>query len=405
MSVLSHYGLAVDLGTTTIEVLFDNLDTGEVVRYTILNPQYKYGKDIVSRIRSAENGRLPEMQKAVVDALNELTAYLVADKRIVKIPRMTVCGNSVMTHILAGVDPSGMARAPYMPKFTDLRFLRGKEIGLKDVEEVVLLPAVSAFVGSDAVAGYAAATNEKSEGATLLVDLGTNGEMIVDNGAGEIFCTSVAAGPTFEGGGIECGRGASDGAIKNIVYYKGELRFETIGSQIKGLSGSALVDAVAILLRLRILDRDGRLSGYAKAPFQDQLRGDRFYLTENVYLSQKDIRSFQTSKSAVYSGIVALIEKAGLDMIDIRRVDIAGALGHNLDLANAIATGLFPRQFGRCISLQGNASARGALACLRSEKFIETCLLISKKAKTVELATDPFFQKEFIANMDFFAAK
>jgi len=386
------YGVAVDIGTTTVVLYFLELLTGRLEKIaSLLNPQAAYGADVISRItwcQSNETGLL-ELQKAIVGALNgEIRKFVAARKMSAEnIERVIITGNTTMLHIFLGEDPVPIALAPFRPRFTNSQRRTGAATGLavNAEAEVVTLPALSAFVGADIIAGLAALNvREKNY---LFTDIGTNGEMALVTGD-EIIACAAAAGPAFEGASLTCGMNARTGAVSSFSR-PGEYR--VIGNtEPLGICGSGIVDIVAWLTANGIVDE----TGYMR---------DDFIVDSgnNVRVTQKDIREIQLAKSAIYSGIKILVTRRDLKFSDIDTLFLAGGFGNYISIDSALQIGLVPKELTGRIYPVGNSAGIGALQYLKSREFIRRTHEIIARASYLELSDDEDFPVEFAMNMEF----
>lgn len=374
-------GLAVDIGTTTVAASLLKKD-GSVVSASRLNPQSTYGADVISRIEACKNSALNELTSLVRSCIKELEQELDPEGEA---EEAVISGNTTMLHLFCGLSPETMGVSPFTPLFTDVRRFTGEELGLK-AEKVTVLPSVSAFVGSDIVAGVYALGLHKANGKHLLADLGTNGELVFSD-SGRLYCTSTAAGPALEGACIECGTGGISGAIDRVFSDSGKISFTTVnGAPPVGICGAGLTDAVALLVKEGLLDESGFLE-------------NELVLCENVYISQKDIRQFQLAKSAVYSGIETLAEAVGTQPGNIDSLLIAGGLGCYINPESAFTAGLLPR--AKKVKAVGNTSLQGALMCIADSEAVEEMSRISKSCTLVDLGGNPKFSDRFMDNMYF----
>lgn len=393
----SGYGIALDIGTTTLAFYLMDLGSGgEIGSYSCLNPQGVYGADVISRISACGDGKLSDLNRLIKDKVNEAIGLLTQKNGVSKIDKMTVCGNTTMLHLFAGEDPSPMGYYPFTPVFTETRKYKGSELGIS-ADEVILLPSIAAYVGSDIVAGIVS-TRMSEGGNNLLIDIGTNGEIALHTG-GRLYCASTAAGPALEGANITCGMGGVAGAIDSAGLKEGKPGYTVIGNgKPKGICGSGLIDLMAILLELKVIDETG---AFDEGTVLENVRDDKFYITDDIFISQQDVREFQLAKSAICAGIKALCAKAGLDLKDIDKAFVAGGLGYYIDYKNAIRTGLMPGQLDGKIEVVGNSAGAGAKICLLSSKGLELCGRISKSCENVELSAEPVFMEEYVNNMGF----
>lgn len=378
------YGLAVDIGTTTLALYFVELSTGRTVKTaSCLNPQQAFGADVISRIVSASEHGAAVLCDAVRKAIiNEAQTFL-REYSLPRLNKTTITGNTVMLHLFAGKDVSSFGYAPYTPLFLDTQTLTDDPI-CAILGRVTLLPSVSSFVGADVVCG--ALVTELSEKTALFVDLGTNGEIMLSHN-GKLYSTSVAAGPAFEGADIECGKGGVSGAICKVS----EEGFSTVdGAAANGICGSGLIDAVAMLLRLGVIDETGAFDS-----------GDRYDITASVYLTQKDVRKFQLAKSAVRSGMEILLKRANLTSADVDALYVAGGMGYYIDKENGTQVGLFPPALKQKLQAVGNTAGLGAKRCLLSPAALRRAEEIAASAMTIDLSKDPDFTDAFAENMFF----
>lgn len=391
------FGLAVDLGTTTIAVELVDLRTGKVAdRAAAVNAQASYGADVVSRITFAfENpDNLRRLRAAVVQLINDLVGAMC---RRTGVPRhriydAVVAGNTAMNHILCGVAVDSLALAPFHAVFSTLPPLPAAEIGLAlhPQARVYISPNIKSFVGGDITAGLVASDFALAPGHGLFIDLGTNGEIVLKKGT-EFVATSTAAGPAFEGMNISCGMLAVPGAIYRAEWENG-LKFQTIDDlPPQGVCGTGLIDILAGALARGLLGRDGRILGPEK----------RLRLTDRLSLTQQDVRDVQLAVGAVRSGVHLMLREFRLGPADLDRIFVAGAFGSSLDLANAVALGLLPDVPLDKIAFIGNSSLAGARLFLVSRPARTVAETLSAKVGHVSLATRPDFQDEFVRALEF----
>lgn len=393
------FGIALDLGTTTVAAYLLDLRSGrEIDRTSGQNRQISFGADVITRIKKASEGALTNLQKTIVLQINEMIAGFRKKNNFPGIKKMVIAGNTTMLHILAKADPSPLGVAPYRARFLDRKIFKGEVLGL-DAEEVVLLPAVSAFIGGDIVSGLLACDVYRRDENILFCDFGTNGEIILKTKAG-IFGTSTAAGPAFEGARIDCGMAGITGAAAKIEAEAGELKIHTIGDgELKGICGSGLVDLIYLLLKEGVIDETGAFVPESSSPLAGRLWGDKFHLSEDVYLSQRDIREFQLAKSAIASGIRILIDESGLGADEIDIACLAGGFGFYINKENAIGLGLLPESLKEKTLSVGNSSGLGAKMALTNPAHLEECDLLARSVQVVELANNQKFSEHFMDNM------
>lgn len=382
------YGLAVDIGTTTVAYALCDLKSGAILRKDAeLNRQASFGADVISRIMSAEAGNAQLLAEAVRGQIAETAARFLRELSLSALKKIVVCGNTTMLHLFCGEDVSGIGRYPFTPVFTEFRCLPGASLGLPMAEEVQLLPSVSAYVGADIVAGAVAAGLDRED--AFLVDIGTNGEMFARAG-GKYLCTSTAAGPCFEGANIECGTGGIAGAIDSVRMEGGKPVFTTIGGKEPcGICGAGLVDALAVMLETGAIDESGAFE-----------EGDRFVVGGGVYISQKDVRNYQLAKSAICAGIRILAARAGLELSEMK-LYIAGGFGFYLNGENARKTGLLPTEGAANQKVIGNAALAGTRMCMLSRAALGRAKKLAAEAQYIDLSADSEFMDAYIENMTF----
>lgn len=393
------YGVAVDIGTTTIVLYLVNLASGNIIdAKSELNRQAVFGGDVLSRIRAAEEGKLARLTEIVRNQINSAIDKFLTKHTIKEIEKTVISGNTTMLHLLYGANPSPMGKAPFKAVFVDTTILNE---GIKS-KETILLPSSSAYIGSDIVAGILSSGMYEAKGKSLLIDIGTNGEMVLKDGEKLTAC-ATAAGPAFEGGNIEKGMGGSSGAIEKVFLSDGKLAYSVIGGvEAEGICGSGLIDIIRLLQEEGIIDETGFMENDGKnTGLKGQLSDGRFYLDKDIYITQKDIREYQLGKSAIRSGMETLLYDAQLTPNDLTKVYISGGFGYYMNINNAIGTGLLPKDFKDKIINAGNTSGLGAVMCLVNPKNIEIAQEISRGIEITELSNHPQFIKSFIDNMSF----
>ena len=385
------YGIAIDLGTTTLVAQLLDLKKGHVVDVkTALNPQIPYGADIIARIKFAtqQNGQAI-LQKLVREKINDLVASFRTDM-LGKVTKVVIVGNSVMYHIFCGFDVSPLAFYPFITPENKICLFQGDELDLPQLTdaEIMFLPPLGSFVGSDIMAGVMASKMLQGSKYIVLVDLGTNGEIAIGN-KDRIVCTSTAAGPAFEGISISHGMRAVTGAISSVKMNRHKLSVQTIGqSEAKGLCGSGLVDAVATFLESDMIDFSGAITSGK----------DKICLAPQVWITQKDIREFQLAKSAIASGIQVLLDHLGITSKEVNNVYLSGAFGHFLSKKNIIKVGLLDFPSSRITKL-GNSALMGAKMFLFSDP--QVCQNIVSKTTHISLEASANFQETYLQNMFF----
>jgi uncharacterized 2Fe-2S/4Fe-4S cluster protein (DUF4445 family) len=403
-------GMAVDLGTTTIAVYLCNPARGEIISsLAVKNPQAIYGDDVMSRIgvigQNSEN--LGRLQKLVVKSIEWGMKELLraCGNEGIAIARMVVVGNPTMVHILAGVDPQPIGVSPYQPAFYDAATFSSLHLGFEGADfPVRTLPQVSGFIGGDLLAAALAVDLERQPEGTLLVDLGTNGELIL-KGKDRFYATSCATGPAFEGASLSCGMQALPGAINSVTINNdrticGFSMIQPSGSTEKkpnGICGAGVINAVAQFCEKQIISPSGVFTkgrkSYVIVP-EDSALGQ-----SSISISQKDIRSVQLGKSALITGIEFLLKKAECNRP--RKIIIAGAFGSHLQTVDLIGLGIIPKIDPEQIEMAGNAAGSGAVMALCDEEYIHQATRMAAQIEIVDLACNVDFQNIFIHNLNF----
>ena len=406
------FGVAVDLGTTTIVSKLIDLTTGKKVATTArLNGQRSFGEDVIGRISYAMRGaeETKQLQRAVLDLLNESIREMCEGHHIdpQQIYQIVIAGNTVMEHLLLGLNGKYLAQMPYVPTFRQAQKRRGQDLGLiiHPAAQVYLLPIIGRFVGGDTSAVLLSLA-DKQNGLWLAVDIGTNGEMILAKN-GEFFSTSAAAGPAFEGAHIEQGMRAGVGAVDRVSFHHGQWDVHVIGDgPAKGICGSGLIDAIGALVQIRGLDMTGRLQKNDHLPICEEGGNNtvvRFQGSSGgeITLSQKDIREVQLAKSAIATAIEILLKSAGVSPDQLDALYLAGAFGQYIRKDMALAIGLLPSVPIEKIHFIGNAAYVGAELALLSEVEGRRVEKLARQVRYVEVASDPEFQNRFSENLFF----
>ena len=418
------YGIAFDIGTTSVVGYLLDLHEGkQVALSSMLNPQAAFGADVISRISSAtaSPSGLRLLQEHVVAALNFLIRSAAASARIPpdRIYALSVVGNTTMHHLLLGLDPSGMGHLPYNPVLADAWEVSASGLGIDIFPQapVFLLPNISGYVGADIVSGILFTGLHEREGIALAIDIGTNGEMVLGS-RHAMLASSAAAGPAFEGAQISCGLRAEPGAISRVYWEEGKIGWKVVGEVLpRGLCGSGLVDLVALLLRLGMIDTGGRFQdpealGTSVPPsirrcMQKTEQGWQFVLAEgtqnsrSVTVTQRDVRELQLAKAAIRAGINILMDELGTDISGVEEIFLAGAFGNYIDPGNAQTIGLLPPYPLERIRPVGNAAGEGAKMALISRDAREEASRIARRVKFVELASRSDFQERFVEALAF----
>lgn len=420
------YGLAIDIGTTTAVVYLMDLYKGNVVDSgAVTNPQHVFGADVISRITYASKGpnQLRQLQKSVTEGLNTIIAHLCQNNGVSQkeIYQAVVVGNTTMSHLFLGIDPTYLAPAPFIPVFRKAVQVEARDLGLNILEtgQVVVLPNVAGYVGADTVGVMLAAKVDQLPGFTLALDIGTNGEMILA-GQNRILTCSTAAGPAFEGAEIKHGMRAAEGAIEGVDITEDVHLVVIGGTKPQGICGSGLIDAISEMAKAGVIDETGRLATQPKemeelAPLlQKRVRktergGGEFVLAwaqdtvtgEDIVLTQKDIRELQLAKGAMRAGAQVLMTEMGIDQDQLDRILLAGAFGNYIKKESALGIGLLPPIPIDKIRAIGNAAGEGAKMALLSTVERTRATELADQAEHIELSTRKDFQEEFIDALSF----
>lgn len=401
-------GAAIDVGTTTLVASLIDLRNGDVLASEgAENPQAVFGADVLTRVAHAVSGGQRELRDAVVGQVVRMLSrtLAVAEALPEDLCEMAFAGNTAMVHLLLGIDVSPLAAAPYEGAHTAATVRDGMGLGMDAFAEaeVYVLPGVSAFVGADVVAGLVVTRLDEEGPPALLLDLGTNGEMVLRTPAG-LVAASAAAGPAFEGGAIESGMRAEPGAIERAWLDGDSLGIAVIGDvAATGICGSGLVDIAACLIDAGALDQEGRLT--ATGPLADRIvaHGEQvaFRVDGDVLLTQKDIRALQLAKGAVAAGARLLLERAGVAEADVARVLVAGGFGRALQARSLTRIGMLPAAWEARVEPVGNTSHAGAAAALVSAEARKRTASVARVVDTLDLANDPAFEQAFLDALGF----
>ena len=412
-AAVTGIGLAVDIGTTTVAAyLYDRGQGRPLAQAAALNDQRSFGADVISRIQYACDNASEPLRRAIsaqVTAMADLCLHR-AGRQAEELTGCVITGNTTMLHFLTGRDARSIARAPFTPaslfgETLPSSLLFGENGGCLAAQDIpVYLPTcVSGYVGADLVCALLNAGLEDREETALLVDIGTNGEMALYQ-QGHLYVCSTAAGPAFEGAGIEQGTQAVPGAICRVEEAGDRIRWETVDDRPPvGICGSGLIDAVAAFVRLGLITETGAIDRDADSPLLAEWRdapalrvGD-----SGVILTQEDVRRFQLAKSAIRAGIDTLLDKTGLSPSDIRRFYVAGGFGSDIRPRSAVSVGLIPPEWETLYTPLFNAAAGGAVMLLLSPPLAEKCTATARTAEEVVLSGNPTFRDYYMEHMLF----
>ena len=418
------FGLAVDIGTTTIVAKLIDLADGKIIAtMSGMNPQIKYGDDVISRIFYGQTDeKLAQLHSEIINFVNETTGKICRQTKISsnQILEMSVVGNTTMHHLFLRLPVAQLGQAPYKAFSLDARNVPAKELSLKINPDanVYVAPCIAGFVGADTTAVALAVDIASAKQMTLAVDIGTNGEIVLGTSE-QLYSASCAAGPAFEGARITFGSRAADGAIEAVVINKDDIDIDVIGNTSpRTICGSAIIDTVAVLLNLGIIDTTGRFLGHdelqAKLPPKlfsriTEYNGQPAFClafaenskTPAVFLTQNDIRQTQLAKAAIRTGIKLLQKKIGIADSDIQLVLLAGAFGNYIRRENALRIGLLPDVPLERIHFVGNAACSGAEMMLLSRTWRIEAEKLAAKIKYVEIAHEKDFTEVYAESMLF----
>jgi uncharacterized 2Fe-2S/4Fe-4S cluster protein (DUF4445 family) len=417
------FGLAIDIGTTTVVTTLLELESGEqLASVSSLNPQAVFGGDLMSRIAFAQfnPGNLKKLTTRIVGLLNQHVAEVCREAGVLPkwIYKVAVVGNACMHHLLLGIDPSWVGLAPYAPVMRHALVLAARDLYLKVAPEarVCLLPLVAGFVGADAVAVTVATRLDQSPSLKVAVDIGTNGEVILGS-RDRLWACSAPAGPAFEGAQIRHGMRGAQGAIDRATVDE-DLRVHTIGDTAPlGICGSGLIDLLAGLLQAGVVDPSGLIRVEDREGLPPRLRErvtmrgeERLVVVRHagegdapreIVLTQEDIRQVQLAKGAIASGVAMLLHVAGLAVTDVDELLLAGGFGNYVSIPSAIRIGLIPPlPLGR-VRYVGNAAALGAQLALLSEAERRHADEVARRIEHVSLAAHPDFEQIFVDALNF----
>lgn len=404
------YGLAVDIGTTTVAVSLIELSTGAVrAEEGFVNPQKAFGLDVLSRIHydmEHTNGVL-ELRRVIVERLQKAAEEMVkrANVALDAIYEVVVGANATMLHALLGIPLKNLGTAPYSSVFTQPLTVLAKELGfsLHDQTRLYCIPSVSTFIGGDIVSGVLASQLDRAEDTALLVDIGTNGEIVLSQ-KGRMYSCSCAAGPALEGMNISCGMRAEPGAVEHVTLGDEGVQLQTISNLPPvGLCGSGLLEAISQVVEKGIVGKTGRIASESALVNTDEEGKRRVVLDgeRNIYLTQSDIRQVQFCKGAILSGILTLMQRLGLEDREIDRVIVAGQFGKHLNPESLTGAGLIPASLKERISYIGNSSMMGAHLCLLNQNERRRAEEVAKNIEYIELSVSPGYEKLFTKCLQF----
>ncbi len=408
------FGVAIDIGTTTVVAALIDMNNGEeLATASRINPQKKFGLDVLTRITyelEHQEGSKEELQKTIVEAINEMVEELCSEGKVRKenIYEISIAANCTMMHFLLGVDATSIGKSPYAPVFTKAKNISASDLGIKAAKcaRVYCLPSVSSYIGADIVAGAYVCELHKAEENILFIDIGTNGEIVLSKG-GKLLSCSCAAGPALEGMNISSGMRAAEGAVEDVVITENGIDLKVIGEEDPiGICGSGILAAVKELLRTGIVKNNGAFIKKEQLEESDyrykmiQLNGNKreFILKstpEQLLITQGDVRQVQLAKGALLSGFYALLKQAKIDMGELDKVMIAGQFGAHLPADSLVGTGILPKEVKDKLVYIGNSSKTGAYMALMSVKVKKEIEDLAGEMEYMELGASEGYEKLF----------
>lgn len=394
------FGLAVDIGTTTIAMQLYDCSSGQLIGEDLAeNRQRTFGADVISRIEYANRHTPAPLEDTIHHQLEEMAGYCLRRSGISGLDKIVIAGNTTMLHFWERLDPRGIAVSPFVPQS-----LFGCESRYPLCGVLPFLPnCVGAYVGGDVTCAIlASGMLQAPDKTSLLVDLGTNGEIALYH-RGKLHCASTALGPAFEGASLSCGMAASPGAVCEVhMEETGGVSFSTIaGAPPVGICGSGILDIIRLMLEHDILDETGRLCGSARTAKAETGEPAWDLPGTGLRMTQQDIRQIQLAKAAVCAGIQTLLETIGLTCGDVERFYIAGGFGHSMNVESAARVGLFPSALKSRVQLLGNASLSGAVFLLLDPQARNTLGQMCESAEELPLSGNSAFSEHYIENMLF----
>lgn len=393
--VKEGYLLAFDIGTTSVVCfLLDKCTGRELTKASMLNPQTVFGADVIARIQAALQGELEQETKLIRDGMTELVHTICGDANISaeEIGVVSVVGNPAMQQLFLGISPENLAGVPFAPVLTEARIVPCAQVlPVCPNAQLLIVPDISGYIGADTIGCVLSTKLHEADEITLMVDIGTNGEMVLGNRERMIAC-STAAGPALEGANIQFGMRGTEGAIDHVWLENGSVKCSVIGGgEARGICGSGLIDAIAVGLDMGLLNKRGRIQN------EDHI----FHLTESVFLTQDDIRQVQLAKGAIYAGICLMTKQLGISVEEIQRVLLAGAFGNYLNPVSACRMGLLPEILLDRIEAVGNAAGSGAKMMVCDKDQLLLAQHLTERIEFLELASLPEFPKTFAKSMNF----
>ncbi len=409
---IPQFGIAVDIGTTTIVVYLIDLINGNLVDVaSIYNSQIRFGDDVITRIVNAsEHKELKNLHKAVISDINILLSLLRKTYHISidSIDCVVIAGNTTMTHFFLGLDPSSIREEPYIPTANVFPISHAGELGIKVNPNIPVyaFPCVASYMGGDIVSGVLATRLHEKEKLSIFIDIGTNGEIVLGNSEW-LVAAACSAGPCFEGSGIKHGMRATDGAIEDVrinpATYDVDIKVIGDDTQPMGICGSGMIDAAAEMFMTGILDQKGKLQKEVSNRVRVGEDGLEFVIHygegKDIVLTEPDIENIIRAKAAIYAGFTILLKEVGFTFDDVHKVYIAGGFGKFLDIEKAIIIGMLPELPKEKFEYMGNTSITGAYLCILSQRLRGEAEEISRKMTYIELSVSKSFMDEYVSGL------
>ena len=409
------YGIALDIGTTTVVAALVDLASGKKLHQAgTFNRQAGMGDDVISRIVYTEEEKdgLAEIQKVVIETINDLLDEIYEEQGITAedVSAMMVAANTTMIHLFLGIEPKFIRREPYIPGAQDVPVLKAKELGVKihDNGAIICFPSVASYVGGDIVSGALLTGIEKQEEFWLFIDIGTNGEMVLGN-SDLLMCCACSAGPAFEGGGIQFGMRAMDGAIEKIVIDDDfNVSYATVNNAAPvGICGSGLIDCLSTLRTAGIINRQGKMQNVNTDRMRTGDEGPEFVLVyaaesgcgKDIVITEADVENLIRAKAAVFAGIRIMLAKMELPLEAVSKILIGGGFGNYLNLKDSIRIGLLPDLPAEFYSFIGNSSLKGAYMALLSRSVFKHSIELGQSMTYLELSDGNEFYDEYVQAM------
>jgi len=407
-----QYGVAVDIGTTTVVLYLVDLTNGELVDVaSTYNSQIRFGDDVITRIvHATENNELKSIHRAIISDINDLLSLVISNHNLNTdaIDCFVISGNTTMTQLFLGLDPSAIREEPYIPTANIFPLAYAGELGIKSHRSTPIysFPCVASYVGGDIVAGVLATRLHEKEEISIFIDIGTNGEIVIGNSEW-LMSAACSAGPCFEGSGIKHGMRATDGAIENVTIDPDtkEVEIKVIGDDVQpaGICGSGMIDAIAGMFLAGILNQKGKLQEDSSDRVRKGEEGLEFVIHSSdgrdIVLTEPDIENLVRAKAAIYAGFATLLSEVGFTFDDVQKVYIAGGFGKFLDIEKAIILGMLPEMPREKFEYMGNTSVVGSYLCLLSRKMRAEAEDISQKITYLELSVSNSFMDEYMSGM------